>query len=73
MYPRLGPAIAVAVLGSLCACSTPRYVIGTKDGTLIQANGEPKLNKNTGMYEYEDLGGHDASIKQENVTQILKQ
>ncbi len=40
---------------------------------MIQTNGEPKLNKNTGMYEYEDLGGHDASIKQENVTQILKQ
>jgi Bacterial protein of unknown function (DUF903) len=73
MYPPVRTVLALAILGSLCACSTPKYVIGTNDGTLIQANGEPKLNKNTGMYEYEDMSGHDASIKQDRVTQILKQ
>lgn len=59
------------VFAVLVGCSTPRYIISTTDGTMIQANGEPKLNQNTGMYQYRDLNGHDAVIKQTEVKQII--
>jgi Bacterial protein of unknown function (DUF903) len=63
---------AAIVLSMLSACASPRYIISTTTGTLIQAKGEPKLNKSTAMYEYEDLDGHSASIRQADVAQIAK-
>jgi hypothetical protein len=64
----LAPAVLV-----FCACASPRYLISTMDGTLIQTQGEPKLNKDTDMYEYRDLNGQDASVRHSDVKQILKQ
>lgn len=57
----------------LGACASPRYLISTVDGTMIQAKGEPKLNRNTDMYEYRDLNGQDASVRRTDVKQVLKQ
>jgi hypothetical protein len=62
--------VALVLVGG---CATPLYMISTSDGTLIQAKGEPKLNKDTDMYEFRDLNGQDASIRHADVKQILKQ
>ncbi len=61
-----------AVMLVVAACSTPRYIISTNDGTLIQSKGESRLNAKTGMYEYHDLDGRDAAIKQSEVKQVVR-
>ncbi len=65
-------AVAAAVLSLLSACSSPRYLISTTNGTLIQTKGEPQLNKKTDMYEYRDMDGNKGSIKHGDVTQIVE-
>jgi uncharacterized lipoprotein YajG len=65
-------ATLAATLFLVAACSTPRYIISTNDGTLIQSKGEPRLNSKTGMYEYRDLDGRDAAIKQSEVKQVVR-
>jgi uncharacterized lipoprotein len=64
--------IAALFLTLLAACGTTRYIIATNDGTMIQAKGTPRLNAKTGMYEYKDLDGRPASIKQDQVKQVLE-
>ncbi len=63
---------ALVTVAVLAGCSTPRYIISTNDGTLIQAKGQPKLNSKTGMYEYQDLDGRAAAIKQTEVKQVMQ-
>ena len=63
--------MVVAVL-LMAGCGSTQYIISTTDGTMIQANGKPKLNSKTGMYEYQDSEGRAASIKQDQVKQILE-
>ena len=63
---------AVLAFLLLAGCSTTQYIISTTDGTMIQANGKPTLNTKTGMYEYRDTEGRSASIKQDQVKQILE-
>ena len=66
--------VALALLfGLLAGCASSHYIISTNNGTMIQTKGEPKFNKDTLMYEYEDLDGNSGSIKQADVKQILKQ
>ena len=65
-------ATVAATLLLVAACSTPRYIISTNDGTLIQSKGEPRLNAKTGMYEYHDADGRDAAIKQSEVKQVIR-
>jgi hypothetical protein len=72
MNKALGTCATVAI-ALLCGCATPRYIISTNDGTMIQAKGEPKLNTATDMYEYRDLNGQDGAIRHADVKQILKQ
>lgn len=67
MFAALAASLVLAA-----ACSTPRYIISTNDGTLIQSKGEPRLNAKTGMYEYRDLDGRDAAIKQSEVKQVVR-
>jgi hypothetical protein len=66
-------AALALIFGLLAGCASPRYIISTNDGTMIQTEGEPKLNKNTAMYEYTDQSGKQGSIRQSDVKQILKQ
>jgi uncharacterized protein YcfL len=56
----------------LAGCSTTQYIISTNDGTMIQANGKPTLNTKSGMYEYKDSEGREATIKQDQVKQIIE-
>jgi uncharacterized protein YcfL len=64
------PAVVAVLL--MAGCGSTQYIISTTDGTMIQATGKPKLNAKTGMYEYQDSEGRTASIKQDQVKQILE-
>jgi uncharacterized protein YcfL len=72
MTIRINASAAVLTFLLLAGCSTTQYIISTNDGTMIQANGKPTLNTKTGMYEYKDTEGRTASIKQDQVKQILE-
>ncbi|SDU14933.1 protein of unknown function [Pseudomonas pohangensis] len=63
--------LATCCLLSLAGCSS-EYIVATKDGQLITTSDEPKLDKNTGMYEFEDSEGREQQIQKDSVTQILE-
>jgi len=65
-------AIITVSMAFLAACSAPEYVISTNDGTMIPANGKPKLDEKTGMYTYKDAEGRAVTIKKEDVKQIME-
>ena len=56
----------------LAACASSEYIISTTNGTMITTTGKPKLDEKTGMYTYEDEKGRDATIKKEDVKQIME-
>ncbi len=64
----------VPVIGmvALTACAPTQYIIGTKDGSLIQANSKPRLNKEAGTYTYENADGKEGTVRAEDVSQILE-
>jgi hypothetical protein len=39
---------------------------------MITASGKPSLNEKTGMYTYKDAEGRAATIKKEDVKQIME-
>lgn len=63
--------VVAAAAGLMLACSS-EYIISTTDGTMIATQGKPKLDEKSGMYKYEDAEGRDATIKKENVKQIME-
>ena len=72
MIPRTTIFAAVMAAALLAGCAATQYIISTNDGTMIQAKGKPSLNSKTGMYEYRDSEGKSATIKQDQVKQILE-
>jgi Bacterial protein of unknown function (DUF903) len=71
MTRRIGISVAAMAVLLLAGCAST-YFISTTDGTMIQAHGKPRLNSKTGMYEYEDSEGKDATIKADQVKQIVE-
>lgn len=65
------PAIAMSMM-LLVACSSSEYIISTNDGTMITTKGKPQLDEKTGMYTYKDAEGRTASVKREDVKQIME-
>jgi hypothetical protein len=65
-------AIISVSMAFLAACSSPEYIISTNDGTMIPANGKPKLDEETGMYTYKDAEGRAVTIKKDDVKQIME-
>ena len=63
--------LAICCLLSLVGCSS-EYIIATTDGQLIISDGQPKLDKTTGMYRFEDPEGRDQQIQKDSVKQILE-
>jgi ABC-type Fe3+-hydroxamate transport system substrate-binding protein len=57
---------------AFAACSTTEYIMSTKDGTMLQAYGKPKLDEATGMYTYKDEQGRTATIPKSDVVQIME-
>lgn len=65
-------AIVCVSMAFLAACSSPEYVISTNNGTMIPTKGKPKLDEKTGMVTYKDAEGRAATIKKEDVKQIME-
>ena len=65
-------AIVMSMMMLLAACASPEYIISTTGGTMITAEGKPKLDEKTGMYTYKDSEGRSASIKKDDVKQIME-
>lgn len=64
--------IVTAAMVFLAACASSEYIISTTNGTMITTSGKPKLDEKTGMYKYEDAEGREATIRKEDVKQIME-
>jgi hypothetical protein len=69
---RISIALMAAALVLVGACSPTQYIISTGSGTLITAYGKPKLDEKTGMYVYKDEEGRKATVKKDDVKQIME-
>jgi hypothetical protein len=65
--------ILAALLASaaLAACSSP-YIMSTRAGAMIETSNEPYLDERAGMYKYRTRDGKEASIRKEEVVEILE-
>ena len=63
---------ATVLLALLAGCSSSEYIISTTGGTMIATKGQPRLNEKTGMYTYKDDEGRAATIKKDDVKQIME-
>jgi len=68
MHTRLVPLLCLLAL----AGCTSEYLVVTGDGQVYSSDGEPDLDKDTGMFEFEDLEGRKQRIPQSEVKQILE-
>jgi Bacterial protein of unknown function (DUF903) len=62
---------AVLAAAALAACSSP-YILSTRTGAMIETSNEPYLDETTGMYKYRTTDGKEASIRKEEVVEILE-
>ncbi|GLI56643.1 hypothetical protein PM10SUCC1_21570 [Propionigenium maris DSM 9537] len=63
--------IIIAGLMSLViiSCSSPQTIV-LNDGSVIKTKDEPKFNKRTKYYEYEDVEGNRGSVNSKSVKLI---
>lgn len=64
--------VALLAFAALAACGGGDYIMSTRSGEMIETNGRPTLNQSTGMYNYRTKVGKDASIRKDDVVQILE-
>lgn len=57
----------------LVSCGSSHYRITLKDGRTFTSEGEPKLVRKTGYYQYQNLEGRDALIRADEVLMIEQQ
>ena len=62
---------ALVAFAALAACSSP-YILSTRTGAMIETSDEPYLDERTGMYKYRTTDGKEASIRKEEVVEILE-
>ncbi|HHX8508856.1 TPA: YgdI/YgdR family lipoprotein [Vibrio diabolicus] len=67
---RIFTIVATALL--LAACGSSQYLMSTNEGKIITSYGQPDLNEETGMYEYEDMDGKEMSISKDQIVQIIE-
>lgn len=65
------PLMAATLLG-LAGCGSTQYIIGTKEGRLIVANGKPDCDDKTGTCVYKDSEGKKASIQKADIAQVME-
>ncbi len=65
----LGP---VVVLALLAGCASSEYIMSTTSGVMITTRGKPSLDEKTGIYTYKDAEGRKATIKKEDVKQVME-
>jgi len=62
---------AACCLLILSGCASD-YIINTTDGQMINAQGKPELDEETGLLEYEDAEGNSQQIPQTQVRQLIE-
>lgn len=72
MRSALQVLLVASALAFTAACSSTEYIISTTQGMMITASGKPKLDEKTGVYTYKDSEGRSATIKKEDVKQIME-
>lgn len=72
MRSALRVMLVTAAFAFVAACSSTEYIISTTEGMMITASGKPKLDEKTGMYTYKDSEGRAATIKKDDVKQIME-
>ncbi len=65
-------SILVAAAVACAACSTTEYVISTKEGHMLQSKGKPELDDKNGMYMFKDTEGRKATIRKDEVVEIIQ-
>ena len=63
---------AVMVVGLLAGCASSEYIISTTSGVMITTRGKPSLDEKTGIYTYKDDEGRKATIKKDDVKQVME-
>jgi len=63
--------IMLAAASTLSACAG-HYIISTNDGHMINTNGKPAIDKETGMISYEDASGNMHQLQKQDVKEIVK-
>lgn len=62
---------ALLCLATLSGCAS-EYLLITRDGQVFSSDGKPDLDKDTGMFEFEDQEGRKQQVPQTEVKQILE-
>jgi hypothetical protein len=62
----------VMVVGLLAGCASSEYIISTTSGVMITTRGKPSLDEKTGIYTYKDDEGRKATIKKDDVKQVME-
>ena len=62
---------ALLALAALVACSSD-YIVSTKTGGVLETASKPYLDQSTGMYNFRTKDGKDASIRKDEVVEILE-
>ena len=66
-----GAALLIITAIALSGCSS-NYVMATKDGRMIQTQGKPAIDKETGLVKYVDQAGHEIQINSDDVSTIIE-
>ncbi len=62
---------AACCLLTLAGCSSD-YIINTTDGQMINTQGKPELDDETGLLQYEDADGNEQQIPQAQVKGLIE-
>ncbi|MBT9492975.1 MAG: YgdI/YgdR family lipoprotein [Paucibacter sp.] len=69
---KLSVPICLALLATLAGCSSTQYIMSTKEGRMIVADGKPDYDEKAGSYEYRDAEGKRMTIMKSEVVQIME-
>ena len=64
--------LAVALAFGLAGCGSTQYIMSTKDGRMIVADGKPDCDDKTGTCVYKDAEGRKAAIQKSDVVQVME-
>ncbi|MGM3173874.1 YgdI/YgdR family lipoprotein [Dickeya lacustris] len=71
MHHRFISAFVLMSLFLLSGC-TRHYVIATKEGQMLLAQGKPALDPATGLLSYTDEDGTSHQIRHDDVSQVIE-
>jgi len=63
--------LAFFCLAALTGCAS-EYLLVTTDGQILTSDGEPELDEDTGMYEFEDSEGREQHIPKNQIKQMME-